>query len=170
MRLLMLRKKFIREKMDEDPALYKKFSSLIQQAIDDFRERRISDLEYLSKVSDIRDKVVSKNHEDVPDSISDNDEACAYYGAAQEYFTKERLTVAEEVTACMASSFQEAFTKENVVDFWNNQDAVNKVKGHMDDFFYDDLEKEHDVRLNDKQMDEIIKKTMQIAKSRRYTS
>lgn len=64
--LLMQQKRAITEKMDEDPAFYQKFSKLIQQAIDDFRARRISDLDYLSKVSDIRDKVVSRQHDDMP--------------------------------------------------------------------------------------------------------
>lgn len=41
----------ITEKMDEDPASYEKFSKLIQQAIDDFRARRISDLAYVEKVT-----------------------------------------------------------------------------------------------------------------------
>jgi len=39
-------KKVITEKMDEDPAFYEKFSKLIQQAIEDFRAKRISDLDY----------------------------------------------------------------------------------------------------------------------------
>ncbi len=55
-------RKAINEKMHEDPAFYEKFSKLIQQAIDDWKARRISGLDYLSKDSDIRDKVVSKHH------------------------------------------------------------------------------------------------------------
>ena len=45
-------KKTIREKMDEDPVFYKKFADLIQQAIDDYQQKRISDTEYLRKVSE----------------------------------------------------------------------------------------------------------------------
>lgn len=40
-------KKVLTERMDEDPAFYEKFSKLIQQAIEDFRAKRISDLDYL---------------------------------------------------------------------------------------------------------------------------
>ncbi|MEM8727613.1 MAG: hypothetical protein AAGE99_02740 [Chlamydiota bacterium] len=42
-------KKVINEKMAEDPTFYEKFSKLIQQAIDDFKARRISDLDYLKQ-------------------------------------------------------------------------------------------------------------------------
>ncbi|MYJ86332.1 MAG: type I restriction endonuclease subunit R, partial [Rhodobacteraceae bacterium] len=81
-------KKAIHEKMGEDPAFYKKFSKMIQQAIDDFKARRISDLEYLNKVSNIREWVVSRKHDNVPEIISGNDEACAYFGIIKPYFMK----------------------------------------------------------------------------------
>ena len=160
-------KKVINEKMDEDPAFYEPFSDLIQQAIDDFRAGRITDLDYLNKVSDIREKVRSGQHDDVPDSISDNDEACAYYGMTRSYFSSQGLEVKEEAAADMAESFQQSFEKEHVVGFWNNTDAVNKVKDRMDDFFYDELKKKHGIALESEQMDEIIDKTMQIANNRR---
>jgi type I restriction enzyme R subunit len=73
-------KRVITEKMDEDPAFYEKFSKLIQQAIEDFRAKRISDLDYLNKVVEIRDKVVGKVHDDVPEAISGKEDAMAYFG------------------------------------------------------------------------------------------
>jgi len=39
-------KRAITEKIEEAPAFYEKFSKLIQQAIEDFRAKRLSDLEY----------------------------------------------------------------------------------------------------------------------------
>ena len=160
-------KKVINEKMDEDPAFYEKFSKLIQQAIDDFRASRISIRDYLNNVCDIRDSVVLTKRDDVPDSISNNQEACAYYGMAKNYFDSKGLEVKEETMAYMAKRFQEAFDKEKVVDFWHNETAINKVKGHMDDFFYDELKDNHGIELDTAWMDEVIAKTMQIAKNRR---
>ena len=160
-------KKVIHEKMDEDPAFYEKFSKLIQKAIDDFRDHRISDLEYLNRVSAVRDQFVSGHREDVPESISNNGEASAYYGLARNYFANEGFEVAEKTLTYMARSFQEAFDKEDVVDFWDNDQAIKKVKGRMDDFFYDELKNKQNVKIKTEHMDEMIEKTMQIAKSRR---
>ena len=42
--------KTIHEKMEEDPVFYRKFADLIQQAIDDYRQQRIDDAEYLRRV------------------------------------------------------------------------------------------------------------------------
>ena len=62
-------KKVSTEKLDEDPIFYEKFSRLIQKAIDDFRAKRISDLEYLSTVSQYREEVVQKRRDNVPDAL-----------------------------------------------------------------------------------------------------
>jgi len=43
-------KKTITEKMEEDPFFYRKFSVLLNQAIDDYCAPRISDAEYLKRV------------------------------------------------------------------------------------------------------------------------
>ena len=54
-------KRTITENMDKDPAFYEKFSKLIQDAIDGFKNQRISDLEYLQKASAIRDESPTHN-------------------------------------------------------------------------------------------------------------
>ena len=163
-------KKVVNEKMNEDPAFYEKFSKLIQQAIDDFKARRISDLDYLSKVSDIRGKVVSKHHDDVPESINGDDEACAYYGIIKPYFMKYEAEneEVEAVSAKTSQAIQHIIDEHQKVDFWTDDDAQKAAKNDIDDFLYDEVKNKLDMALSSEQMDEIIEKTMQIAKSRRH--
>ena len=59
-------KRAITEHLDEDPAFFEKFSKLIQQAIDDYRAGRISDLEYLKQANEIKEAVVNRKVDDVP--------------------------------------------------------------------------------------------------------
>src|SRR5690625_7021967 len=61
--------KHINERMDEDPAFYKKFSQLIEATISEFYSKRISDLEYLKRMNDIRKNVLSKTDSTIPDEI-----------------------------------------------------------------------------------------------------
>jgi type I restriction enzyme R subunit len=49
-------KKTITEKMEDDPFFYRKFSVLLKQAIDDYRAQRISDAEYLKRVTEVDPK------------------------------------------------------------------------------------------------------------------
>ncbi|MEE9273068.1 MAG: type I restriction endonuclease subunit R [Robiginitomaculum sp.] len=159
-------KKTITERMEEDPAFYAKFSKLIQDAIDDFRARRLSDLEYLNRVSEIRDDVAFKKRDDIPDAISGDDEASAYYGILLPFVAKSTNTVedAKTVSALVAIAIKGIISNNLKVDFWNDENAIKKTQNDIDDFLYDALRDTHQVSLSIEQMDEIIDKTMQIAR------
>ena len=76
-------KRTITERMAEDPAFYEKFSRLIQQAIDDFRKRRITELEYLKKAREVRSAVVNRTDEEIPADLQDDADARAFFGLLQ---------------------------------------------------------------------------------------
>ena len=77
-------KKVISTKMQEDPAFYKKFSRMLQDVIDDWRARRLSDAEYLATVRDISDKVVNRSGDNLPARLSYEEVAPAYFGEVRE--------------------------------------------------------------------------------------
>ncbi|MDE2797785.1 MAG: type I restriction endonuclease subunit R [Gemmatimonadota bacterium] len=159
-------KRKITENMDKDPAFYEKFSKLIQEAIDDFRQQRILALDYLQKVSEIRDKVESTQRDDVPDEIRNNGEACAYFGAIKPCFSEIDIdeSQTDDIAIKTTLAIQTAIDKNWKVDFWNDSDAQNAVKNEIDDFFYDVVEEVHGIDLSSEQMDEMISQTMRIAK------
>jgi len=73
-------KKTITEKMEEDPFFYRKFSLLLQQAIDDYKQQRISEADLLAKVTDIMEKVRDGRHDDAPEAVRGSDLAKAFFG------------------------------------------------------------------------------------------
>ena len=162
-------KRTLNEKMDEDPAFYRKFSVLIQEVIDSSRAKCISDLEYLKQVTRLRDQVVSGRHDDAPGKLRDNDEACAYYGVvkpvylAHNTFSEQEL---DDMAADTALAAQTILTDCRKVDFWNDLDAKNNVKNAIDDYLHDEIKYKYDVPLTVEQMDEIIEKLMRVAKYR----
>ncbi len=161
-------KKVITEKMEEDPAFYQKFSILIQQAIDDFRAKRMSDLDYLNKVSEIRNKVVNKQHDDMPEKINRNDGAMAYYGIVKPFFEANQIDkiLCEDISVDTAIAIQEILKRHSKVHFWDDDDAQNKVKNDIDDFLYEEIKEKRGIELTIAQMDEIIMTTMKTAKYR----
>jgi type I restriction enzyme, R subunit len=162
-------KKVITERMEEDPAFYEKFSKLIQAAIEDFKARRISDLEYLNRVTEIRDDLISKKHDGVPAAITGNDEASAYFGVVQPYILKYDLgdEIAGEVAAQISLAVQRVIDDCWKVDFWNDDGAQKATINGIDDYLYDNVKEEFEVSLSTEQKDDIIDKTMQIARHRR---
>ena len=49
------------EKMDDDPAFFRKFSAMLEDAIRAFREKRLADREYLPKVMEIAESVRTRS-------------------------------------------------------------------------------------------------------------
>ncbi len=163
-------KKVITESMDEDPAFYEKFSKLIQQAIEDFRARRISDMEYLNRVLDIRDKIVNKVRDDVPDQLSGNEDAMAYYGVLAPLLEKNESggETPEAVVADTALAIHAILEKYKKVHFWDDEDAQKQAVNEIDDYLFDELKTKKAIGLSLEQMDLIIEKVMQVARHRSY--
>ncbi len=169
-------KKVITEKMGEDPAFYKKFSMLIQQAIEDFRAKRISDLDYLGKVVDIRDKVVGKVHDDVPEKLTENEGAMAYYGVLKPFFEQagteaqplQNDSDLESIAADTAIAIHSILKSHQKVHFWDDEDTQKQTVNEIDDYLYDELKAGKGIELSLDQMDDIIEKVLQVAKHRSY--
>jgi type I restriction enzyme R subunit len=161
-------KKTITEKMDEDPAFYEKFSKLIQQAIDEYRAKRISDMEYLNKVSAIRDKVVTKEHDDTPKKLDKNEDAQAFYGLLKTYFEGQDINAPDckDMLADAALAIQNILRQNRKVHFWDDADAQKKAIDDIDDFLYDEIKGRRGISLSVEQMDEIIESSMKLARRR----
>ncbi|NRB11255.1 MAG: type I restriction endonuclease subunit R [Rickettsiaceae bacterium] len=165
-------KKIITEKKWQAPAFYKKFSKLIQQAIDDFKLNRISEYEYFEEVIKIRNKFVIEDRDDVPDNVSRNYEASAYYGVIQPHFEKllKEKDLIETIASKIALKVQNIFNNHWKVDFWNDDNVQKDVEKDIDDFLCDAVKTPYGVSLSYEQIDEIIANIMQIARNRRQDS
>ncbi|MCG8427177.1 MAG: HsdR family type I site-specific deoxyribonuclease [Chromatiales bacterium] len=161
-------KKAITERMDEDPAFYQKFSTLIQQVIDNFRAQRISELEYLNTVSDLRGKVVTCQHDDAPDRLEGNEDAMAFYGVLQPFFDTHPLSEGLSKVAAVetALAIQKILRRHWKVQFWDDDYAQKCAENDIDDYLFDYVKGEYGVELSLDQMDEIIERSMQIARHR----
>jgi type I restriction enzyme R subunit len=163
-------KKVVTEKMDEDPAFYEKFSKLIQQAIEDFKAKRISDLDYLNKTIEYRNKVVYKIHDDIPKKLSANEDAMAYYGVIKPFLGHYGLDEAdlESVAAETAMAINGILEKNHKVDFWDDEDARKQTINEIDDYLYDELKTAKGIDMSLDHMDEIIERVLKVAKHRSY--
>ncbi len=161
-------KRVITENMELDPAFYEKFSKLIQQAIDEFRAKRLSDLEYLNKVVDIRNKVVSKQHDDVPEGLHGNEESMAYYGVIFPLLQKVKSDVdLVQVASKIAIDMQIIFiVAKYKVQFWDDMDAQKTVINAIDDYLFDEVKDKQGIPLSVEMMDQIIEKVMSIERFR----
>ena len=161
-------KRAIQERLEQDPAFYAKFSRLIQQAIDDYRARRLSDLEYLQRVTEIRGAVVSRRGDDLPPALTQDADAAAVYGLLRP-FVANHLTDAERATTTAAEAARavwDIFRRNRKVGYWDDLDAQRRTMNEIDDYLYDEVKGARGIALSTDEMDEIIDQAMQLARHR----
>ena len=154
----------ISEKRDENPAYYDSFSKRIRDALALYREKVISEAEYLAKMRTIMgDYHAGRSTVSYPECIKNNVHAQAFFGVLTALFDEvedERITpdfvaeVSEEITKIVASHSQ--------VDWTNNKTIHDRISQDIDDLFYK-YEKEHGLKLSFDLIDKIIDNVKTVA-------
>lgn len=154
----------ISEKRDENPAYYDSFSKRIRDALALYKEKVISEAEYLAKMRTImEDYHAGKSNVSYPARIKTNVHAQAFFGVLTALFDEvedERITpdfvaeVSEEITKIVASHSQ--------VDWTNNKTIHDRISQDIDDLFYK-YEKEHGLKLSFDLIDKIIDNVKTVA-------
>lgn len=162
-------KRAITERLDQDPAFYETFSRLIQQAIDDYQAKRISELEYLNRVSGIRERVMSHGLGDAPEVICGKDDAVAMYGVLKPYLTRPgmRAEHVEATAAELAMGVLGVFQRFRKVAYWDDLQAQRQTEQALDDYLYESFRKETGSPPEGAAMDSLLAGLVRLARNRR---
>lgn len=160
-------KKTITEKMEEDPALYKRLSEMIDEAIADHRAKRLSDLDYLQKIRQSLDKLRGNGHSDLPSVLNYRDEAKAYYGVIQESFAEYSVPsyTPAAFAAEIALRLETMLNTHKIRDWTKNQDIKNQMLNEVEDCLYS-LKGRYELSLSLESIEEITHKILAIAERR----
>lgn len=158
----------ITEKMDEDPVFYRKFSQMIQQTINDFYNQRISELEYLNKIKDYRDKVVNQEDVDIPKEIRHNPSARANYGIVQNFYKEKEVNTSkfEELLVGASLRIEEIIKDKKVINWVTDEDVQKKMILEIGDYIYDEISERMGVKIGFSEIDKIADELVSAAKTR----
>ncbi|SHF01827.1 type I restriction enzyme, R subunit [Ruegeria intermedia] len=167
-RIASATRRAITEKMDEDPTFYKQFSELLEETIRAYREKRLSEREYLNSVVDLASKVARKDRgRDVPESIRGDENAQAFFGILDgQLKTEGDELVAGDDVAAIAQQIIDIIKSHLIVDIWSNEVAQNNLRNAIDDFFFDVLRDERGVDLPVEVLDDLELRIMDLARAR----
>ena len=154
--------------MDEDPAFYRQFSEMLQETIRAYRERRLSEREYLNSVSDLASKVARKDRgRDVPDTIRGDDDAQAIFGLLEGRLARqEGAILAPDEGASIALDVINIIRSHLIVGIWSNEVAQNNLRNAIDDYFFDVLRDTMQIELPMEQLDDLEQRIMDLARAR----
>lgn len=170
---------------DENPTFYKKFSERIEETLQEYKDKRISEAEYLKRMHDImNDFTNGYSSGKYPQNIKNNPHAQAFYGTIKEIFSEKTDFIIKEETAnymCpdnttndltdddlgyIALKINKIIDTHSKVDWHDNMEVHNRIAQEIDDFLYD-YSKEKKFEINFDDIDKVIENIKTIA-LRRY--
>ena len=160
-------KRTIDDLVQKDPAFYRQFSELLEDAIRAFREQRLSDADYLRKVEQIAKRVRNRTGDDIPAALAHRDVAKAFFGVLQEVFTDrtDQAANARDIGATVSLAIDDIVQEHRIVHWTRNIDVQNRMKGAIEDCLFELMEREN-IELSFKEIDRILESVLDIARAR----
>ncbi len=156
--------KSIKTHRDENPAYYDSFSKRIKDALEEYKNRVISEAEFLDKMKSIMaDYRKGTTNITYPEKIKGNVHAQAFYGVITAILDDEidingNIDVISDISLEVTSIIQ----NHDTVDWQTNKEIHNKIAQDIDDMFYR-LEKENGFIIDFDIIDKIIENVITVA-------
>lgn len=154
-------------KMDDDRVFYKKLSELIKETIEEYKQSRIDETEYLNKMKAIEEKFQSGKQDDLPNSLVNNRLGIAYYNNINERFEdylpkKERnVEIALAIQSLILDKIFEG--DQPIIEWKSNKDLEKQIFNDLDDYFYN-LSLEENIEIPFALVDQFIEEIYVITK------
>ena len=166
--------KHISEKMNEDPAFYKKFSLMLKETIADYEAKRINEAQFLNKVQEIMNIVLLHTDSDIPEALKDRDIAKAFYGLSLESLSDKINDdiVKREISTQAALNIDDMIIDavldngKPIIDWQYKTNITGKLQIEIGDYLIDEVRDKYNINLSFGEMDEIANKCIEVAKIR----
>ena len=179
-------KKTATERMDEDPAFYRKFADMIQQVIDDYRQGRIDEAEYLRRAEEGLATLRAGREAGLPSSLEGHREATAYFGLLRDLLAGRGRTAAngegdgggkkvaeppapyhtnrsDERFARFSLRIEALIDERKVRDWPHREDVLHEMAHAIDDYLFD-LRDREGLPVTTEDMDYLIERCLAVAK------
>lgn len=158
----------IYERMEEDPVFYKRFSEMLEKVIEDYRQKRISEMVYLNKATEYMNSVIHRTGDDIPRELNGHEVAKAYYGIVQESLVGvlPEDALAKKWCVDIAMAIDEIIEHNRIVQWVENEDAKNKIRTEIEDCLFNFAE-DKSFHLDFEDVDNILERCIDVAIVRR---
>ena len=157
--------KRIKLNRDEDPAFYDSFSKMINDVLEAFKNKILSEKEYFNKMFGVmNDFRKGDTKQKFPDKIAGDLHAQAFYGVINPILSSQ-YKLENEIIADIALSITDIIRKHDKVDWKNNIDVHNRIRQDIDDLFYE-MESNQGIVVDLDDVDKISESVLNVAMRR----
>ena len=97
-------KKYISENLEKDPEFYKRLSTLLQETLDDYQQKRINERELLQKAFKFKDEALTRTGDNLPPALEGKEEAKAFFGVLKKALSPDDTPAGAENKSVSDSS------------------------------------------------------------------
>ena len=147
---------------------------MLKEAISDYEAKRINEAQYLSKVQEIMNIVLSHTDSDIPEALRDRDIAKAFYGLSVESLSEKiqdnvlRIEISTQAALNIDDLIQNAVLDNGkpIIDWQYKTNITGKLQIEIGDYLIDEVRDKYKINLSFDEMDEIANKCIEVAKIR----
>lgn len=156
----------ITERMDEDPIRYQRFSAIVAQAIEEFRAGRLSEADYLARVTAVRDEIVgAKAAEDLPEAMRGDAFAGAVWRILRHALEPMAGSAVDAIASEATLAIATAVRAECRVGWQDDAGPQNAMRAAIDDYLYDEVKGRRGLwGLDAGTMDEVADRVIAVAR------
>ena len=161
-------------KWDENPSYYKKFSERIEETLQGYKDKRISEREYFERMNNIKkDYQEGYSGLEYPDSIKSKPNAQAFYGVTADIIKESEAAyevdgsskVNDEQIAQLSLFIESIVERYTKVDWHDNIDVHNRITQETEDLLFDFAEA-NNIDVDFDKIDKLLKEIIRVALSR----
>lgn len=143
----------VREKRESNPAFYGSLAKKIQEIIDEYRAKRLTEEEKYEKAQKLKALLLDDNEEknnSYPESFGLNKVVKAMYDNLSDILSDVESVDIDNITESLALKFDEIYKKHTLKPEWEkNKDVENEITSDMEDFIWD-IEDEYEISIDSK--------------------
>ena len=131
----------VKEKMESNPAFYKSIAKQIQDVIDEYKAKRLSEEEKLAKAKQLKDLItgaLKPNEDRYPKEFNGKEILFAIYDNLLDILGNVELADIETVAKNLSMKFYEIYEKASKKPEWHkNMDVENEITSQMEDALWE---------------------------------
>jgi type I restriction enzyme R subunit len=158
-------KRKIDERLEQDAALYRKFSQLIEAIISDLKARKINDALALGQLRLLDEQLGKRQDHDLPEKIR---ESGVTGGDIIYRNLKTVLTKVSEVNyQRLVLALARIVNRQATIDWRRSFESERQMREHLDDYLYDEAKSQPELNLTEARIQAVIERILKLAENNR---
>ena len=155
-------KRTIKENYNRDPEFYKHFSDKIAQLIASLRNAKEEDARaLLQQIREVQEQVDAYEDGDIPSALSELKQYHTYYRNIKSALVKYPLS--DEQLCASVKAMVDIVDSNKIVDWHRNVEVRRRVRNELEDFLFDVVRDEYEIRMSIESIDKVISLVWELA-------